>query len=95
MNNANRLRNDTPDYHYNIVKNYSPTLRTKQKTIHWEPRLQRVKVYLESIGHEFIKYEDLIYYFDGLSPMNTRQLRLYYDRLIYREKKDQILNWHP
>jgi len=94
MNNLNYLRNDTRDYKFNIVKDpTSYQSRIKNKTIIWAPRLKRVRDVLELRGHAFIKFEDSIYYFDGLEPMNTRQLRLYYDRLIYREKKSQITNW--
>ena len=91
MNNLNYLRNDTRDYKFNTVKDSKS--RIKNKTIIWAPRLKRVRDVLELRGHAFIKFEDSIYYFDGLPPMNTRQLRLYYDRLIYREKKSQITNW--
>ena len=94
MNNLNYLRNDTRDYKFNIVKDpTSYQSKTKNKTIIWAPRLKRVRDVLELRGHAFIKFEDSIYYFDGLPPMNTRQLRLYYDRLVYHEKKSQIDNW--
>jgi len=94
MNNLNCLCNDTRDYKFNTVKDpVSHKYEVKNKTIIWAPRLRRVKNVLELRGHAFIKFEDLIYYFDGLPPMNRGQLRLYYDRLIYREKKSQITNW--
>ena len=94
MNNLNCLCNDTRDYKVNIVKDpVSHKSEAKNKTIIWAPRLRRVKNVLELRGHAFIKFEDLIYYFDGLPPMNRAQLRLYYDRLIYREKKSLITNW--
>ena len=70
MNNLNYLRDDTRDYKVNTVKD--PLARQsnqKNKTIIWAPRLRRVKNVLELRGHAFIKFEDLIYYFDGLPPI--------------------------
>ena len=41
----------------------------------------------------FIKYHQNLWYFEGLPPMNKKQLRLYYDRQVYRERKSKIENW--
>ena len=89
----NHLINPPKDYKTNIVKGENLD-HLQQKTIQWEQKIRRMKMFLESKGHKFIKYDQsLEYYFEGLPPMNRRQLKLYYDRQVYKERKSKIENW--
>jgi hypothetical protein len=81
----NHLINPYKDYKTNIVKGENRDY-LQQKRIHWEQKIRRIKIFLESKGHKFIKYDQSLWYFEGLPPMNIIQLRLYYDRQVYREK---------
>ena len=84
---------DPKDYKNNIVKGAKQPRRNQQKTIHWEQKIKRIKIFMESRGHMYIKYDQSLWYFEGLSPMNIRQLKLYYDRQVYKERKSKIENW--
>ena len=89
----NHLINPYKDYKTNIVKRRSHDCKREQKTIQWEQKIRRIKIFLETRGHKFIKYDQSLWYFEGLPPMNIIQLRLYYDRQVYRERKSKIENW--
>jgi fructose-1,6-bisphosphatase len=84
---------DPKDYKNNIVKGVKQSYRRQQKTIHWSAKIERIKIFIESKGHKFIKYDQNLWYFEGLPLMNARQLRLYYDRQVYKERKSKIENW--
>ena len=84
---------DPKDYKTNIVKGAKQPHRNQQKTIHWEQKIRRIKIFLESRSHMYIKFDQSLWYFEGLSPMNIRQLKLYYDRQVYKERKSMIENW--
>jgi len=84
---------DPKDYKTNIVKEAKQPPRNQQKTIHWEQKIRRIKIFLESRSHMYIKYDQSLWYFEGLPPMNIRQLKLYYDRQVYKERKSMIENW--
>ena len=84
---------DPKDYKNNIVKRRVHNCGREQKRIQWEQKILRIKIFLESKGHKFIEYDQSLWYFEGLPPMNRRQLKLYYDRQVYRERKSKIENW--
>ena len=84
---------DPKDYKTNIVKGAKQPQSNQQKTIQWEQKIKRIKIFMESRGHMYIKYDQSLWYFEGLSPMNIRQLKLYYDRQVYKERKSMIENW--
>ena len=84
---------DPKDYKTNIVKRRVHDVKREQKTIHWSAKIERIKIFIESKGHKFIKYDQNLWYFEGLPLMNMKQLRLYYDRQVYRERKSKIENW--
>ncbi len=89
----NHLIDPYGDYKTNIVKRKVHDCRREQKTIQWEQKILRIKIFLETRSHMFIKYHQNLWYFEGLPPMNKKQLRLYYDRQVYRERKSKIENW--
>ena len=96
MNNTimeNHLIDPYIDYKTNIVKRRVHNVKREQKTIQWEQKIHRVKIFLETKGHKFIEYDQSLWYFEGLPPMNIRQLKLYYDRQVYKERKSMIENW--
>ena len=93
MTSENTLRNPSRDYKTNILLQRNPHYRYEQKTVHWTAKFIRIKNYLESKGHEFIDRIDSVYYFDGLEPMKMHRLRLYYDRCVYQDRKNQLNNW--
>lgn len=66
---------------------------TMKKTMKWEMRTSRIRIFLEARGHKYIRYDQNMFYFEELPPMSIRQLRLYYDRQVYKEKKSKIENW--
>lgn len=78
---------------YNNVKKTVAECAWNQKSICWEQKTKRIKIFIESRGHNFIKYDQGSWYYEGLPPMNIRQLRLYYDRQVYKERKYKIANW--
>tara|TARA_R110000796_G_scaffold101637_4_gene210329 strand:- start:2196 stop:2513 length:318 start_codon:yes stop_codon:yes gene_type:complete len=96
MNNTimeNHLIDPYIDYKTNIVKRRVHNVKREQKTIHWEQKIRRIKIFLESRSHMYIKFDQSLWYFEGLPPMNIRQLKLYYDRQVYKERKSMIENW--
>ena len=88
----NALPKPPRDYSYNtVVRN--PYRVNQQKMMQWSTKALRIKNYFESKGHEFISCEDGIYHFDGLPQLNIHDLRIYYDRCVYNDRKNQLKNW--
>ena len=89
----NHLIDPYGDYKSNIVKRKVHDCKKEKKRIHWEQKIRRIKIFLETRSHMYIKYDQSLWYFEGLPPMNIRQLKLYYDRQVYKERKSMIENW--
>jgi len=89
----NHLIDPYRDYKHNTAKARTCNPAREKKRIYWEPRTSRIKIFLEDRGHMFIKRDQINFYFEGLPPMNIKQLRLYYDRQVYKERKSKIENW--